>query len=129
MSTHKPRKRFGQNFLHDGAVIERIIQAINPQPGQHLVEIGPSDAVINEPEPPYTQLLKQAAPTPEQGLAFERVETAGDMVDLTALPPGCPFEPRCPYARTRCGERLPEMVELNSDHLVRCVLKEGQQGT
>jgi len=38
---HKARKRFGQNFLHDPGVITRIIRAINPRPGQHLVEIGP----------------------------------------------------------------------------------------
>ncbi len=41
MSEHRARKRFGQNFLHDESIIERIIRAINPQPGDHLVEIGP----------------------------------------------------------------------------------------
>ena len=49
MSTHTPRKRFGQNFLHDHSVIERIIQAINPQPGQHLVEIGPGQGALTQP--------------------------------------------------------------------------------
>jgi 16S rRNA (adenine1518-N6/adenine1519-N6)-dimethyltransferase len=38
---HKPRKRFGQHFLHDQAVIQNIIAAIAPQPSQQLVEIGP----------------------------------------------------------------------------------------
>jgi len=38
---HKARKRFGQNFLHDQGIIHRIVMAINPKPGQHLVEIGP----------------------------------------------------------------------------------------
>ena len=38
---HRARKRFGQNFLHDAGVIARIVAAINPQPGEHLVEIGP----------------------------------------------------------------------------------------
>ena len=116
-------------ITHDLAGAHYMCDRIAIMYAGHLVEIGPSDTVINEPEHPYTQLLKQAAPKPEQGLAFERVETAGDMVDLTALPLGCPFEPRCPYARTQCGERLPEMIELNSDHLVRCVLKEGQLST
>lgn len=41
MNVHRARKRFGQNFLHDEGVINRILTAINPQPGQHLVEIGP----------------------------------------------------------------------------------------
>ncbi|MEW8606768.1 MAG: rRNA adenine N-6-methyltransferase family protein, partial [Candidatus Thiodiazotropha sp.] len=37
---HRPRKRFGQNFLHDPGTIQRIVQAISPQPGDNLVEIG-----------------------------------------------------------------------------------------
>ncbi|MFP5505171.1 MAG: rRNA adenine N-6-methyltransferase family protein, partial [Gammaproteobacteria bacterium] len=39
--THTPRKRFGQNFLHDQNVIRKILAAIQPQPGQDLIEIGP----------------------------------------------------------------------------------------
>ncbi len=41
MSQHRARKRFGQNFLHDDAVILRIINAITPRAGDNLVEIGP----------------------------------------------------------------------------------------
>lgn len=40
-SKHVPRKRFGQNFLHDRGIIRRILVAIHPQPKEHLVEIGP----------------------------------------------------------------------------------------
>ena len=47
--THKARKRFGQNFLHDTQVIDRIIQAINPKPGEQLVEIGPGQGAITIP--------------------------------------------------------------------------------
>jgi 16S rRNA (adenine1518-N6/adenine1519-N6)-dimethyltransferase len=43
---HQPRKRFGQNFLHDPWVIQRILDAVNAQPGQHLVEIGPGQGAI-----------------------------------------------------------------------------------
>ncbi len=49
MMKHQPRKRFGQNFLHDRGVIQRIIQVINPQPGQRLVEIGPGRGAITLP--------------------------------------------------------------------------------
>ncbi|QKT04358.1 16S rRNA (adenine(1518)-N(6)/adenine(1519)-N(6))-dimethyltransferase RsmA [Ectothiorhodospiraceae bacterium 2226] len=38
---HRARKRFGQNFLHDPGIIGRIVQAIDPRPGQRMVEIGP----------------------------------------------------------------------------------------
>ena len=46
--THRPRKRFGQNFLHDPGVIARIVAAIDPRPGEHLVEIGPGHGAITE---------------------------------------------------------------------------------
>ncbi|EED36266.1 dimethyladenosine transferase [Luminiphilus syltensis NOR5-1B] len=45
---HKPRKRFGQNFLRDQSVIDAIAQAINPQPGDHLVEIGPGEGALTQ---------------------------------------------------------------------------------
>jgi 16S rRNA (adenine1518-N6/adenine1519-N6)-dimethyltransferase len=44
--SHRPRKRFGQNFLHDQAVIEHILACIDPQPGQRLVEIGPGQGAL-----------------------------------------------------------------------------------
>jgi 16S rRNA (adenine1518-N6/adenine1519-N6)-dimethyltransferase len=40
------RKRFGQHFLHDPAVITRIVQALNPRAGDHLVEIGPGRGAL-----------------------------------------------------------------------------------
>ena len=43
------RKRFGQNFLHDPQVIAHIIEAINPQPDEALVEIGPGRGALTEP--------------------------------------------------------------------------------
>ena len=46
---HRPRKRFGQNFLHDPIVIERILHAIDPRPGEHLVEIGPGLGALTRP--------------------------------------------------------------------------------
>jgi len=46
---HRPRKRFGQHFLHDPAVIERIIGAVQPVPGERLVEIGPGEGALTLP--------------------------------------------------------------------------------
>ncbi len=46
---HIPRKRFGQHFLADRSIIEDIVQAINPQPGQVMVEIGPGLAALTQP--------------------------------------------------------------------------------
>jgi 16S rRNA (adenine1518-N6/adenine1519-N6)-dimethyltransferase len=45
---HQARKRFGQNFLHDPGVIERIIRAINPGPDDSIIEIGPGLGALTE---------------------------------------------------------------------------------
>lgn len=45
-SSHRPKKRFGQNFLHDSGVIGRIVAAVSPKVGEHLVEIGPGQGAI-----------------------------------------------------------------------------------
>ena len=44
--SHRPRKRFGQNFLHDPGIIHRILAAVAPQADEHLVEIGPGQGAI-----------------------------------------------------------------------------------
>ena len=45
----RPRKRFGQHFLHDSTIVERILGAIDPQPGEPLLEIGPGRGALTLP--------------------------------------------------------------------------------
>ena len=46
---HIARKRFGQHFLSDGGIIDAIVDAIHPEPGQHMIEIGPGLAALTQP--------------------------------------------------------------------------------
>lgn len=48
MHDHRPRKRFGQNFLADPRYVERIVAAVDPQPGDNVVEIGPGLAALTD---------------------------------------------------------------------------------
>jgi 16S rRNA (adenine1518-N6/adenine1519-N6)-dimethyltransferase len=48
-SSHRPRKRFGQHFLHDPGVLARIVQAIDPAREDFIVEIGPGEGVLTRP--------------------------------------------------------------------------------
>jgi 16S rRNA (adenine1518-N6/adenine1519-N6)-dimethyltransferase len=48
-SSHRPRKRFGQHFLHDPRVLARIVDAIDPQPADFIVEIGPGEGALTRP--------------------------------------------------------------------------------
>ena len=45
----KPRKRFGQHFLHDPGVLKRIVEAVAPAPGDAIVEIGPGEGALTRP--------------------------------------------------------------------------------
>lgn len=49
IAPHRARKRFGQHFLHQPDVIARIVDAINPQPDEHIVEIGPGLGALTLP--------------------------------------------------------------------------------
>ncbi len=52
---HRPRKRFGQHFLHDAQVLDRIVRAVYPKKGEHIVEIGPGLGALTQ------HLLKQVS--------------------------------------------------------------------
>jgi 16S rRNA (adenine1518-N6/adenine1519-N6)-dimethyltransferase len=49
MQGHQARRRFGQNFLHDARVVARIVAAIDPRPGDRIVEIGPGLGALTAP--------------------------------------------------------------------------------
>ncbi len=67
--THTPRKRFGQNFLHDHNIIYNILSSLQAKPDEHWVEIGPGLGALTEP------LLKQ-------GLRLDIIELDRDLVVL-----------------------------------------------
>ena len=91
-----------------------------------VVEIGPAEAVIGRPQMPYTQLLRRAAPKFAEVRAADQITDAaplrGEVPDLTNLPPGCAFEPRCAHAMPVCRLALPPLYEVSPGHQVRCVL-------
>ena len=57
------KKHLGQNFLHERSVIDKIVQAVNPQPGDRLVEIGPGPFVTSTPE--LARALERALEDPK----------------------------------------------------------------
>ncbi len=65
---HRPRKRFGQHFLQDPQAIARILEAIRPKPGEHLVEIGPGRGAIT------LELLRRAG-------SLDAIELDRDLVE------------------------------------------------
>ncbi len=87
-----------------------------------IVEMGETEEVILNPKHPYTNLLISSVPVPDPKLAVKRIEIRGGIPDPTDLPQGCRFHPRCANVKTACKEKKPELVEIDKNHYVRCML-------
>ena len=84
---HRPRKRFGQNFLHNPGSIGRILAAVAPRPGEHLVEIGRADVKRTGQD---VTVLAYGRPVHAALAAAGELEQAGvdvEVVDLRSLRP------------------------------------------
>lgn len=86
------------------------------------VEGGPSDAVIQQPKHPYTQLLVSAAPDPDRPATARPLPARGEIPSLITPPTGCRFHTRCPHAMPVCSERFPGRTELGGGHWTNCFL-------
>ena len=76
-SSHRPRKRFGQHFLHDRRVLGKIVEAIDPRKDERIVEIGPGEGAL-------TRLLLERSPRLE-AIELDRDLAAGLRHELPAL--------------------------------------------
>ena len=100
--SHRPRKRFGQHFLHDQGVVARIVGAVDPGPRDHVVEIGPGEGAL-------TRALHARAGRFEAieidrdlaaALRAEGVEVHAEdalAFDFAGLPPGTRIVGNLPY--------------------------------
>jgi peptide/nickel transport system ATP-binding protein len=119
------KREFGIAFLyitHDIASARYVADEVLVMYGGQIVEQGPTDEVLQNPLHPYTQLLLSAVPDPASGPRRERIATRegrGIAVDPHA---GCRFAPRCPVAVAASHTIVPELLEPQPGHLVRCHL-------
>jgi peptide/nickel transport system ATP-binding protein len=77
-----------------------------------IVEIGPSEAIYEEPKHPYTQALLRAIPEPDPLRAVPRNLPRGEVPDAARPPLGCSFHPRCPHAFEVCGWEARDLRDL-----------------
>ena len=104
---------------HDVGVAVEIADRIAVMYGGRFVETGPVRQIMRDPRHPYTQgLLTSTVHGSLRGTLLEAIP--GSPPDMTRLPPGCAFAPRCRFAEPRC-ESPPPAVELSPRHMVRCV--------
>jgi peptide/nickel transport system ATP-binding protein len=94
---------------HDMGVIAETADRVAVMYAGRLVEIGPVREVVQRPQHPYTRGLMGSIPT--LGERRERlVQIEGSMPRLGAIPPGCPFHPRCPRAFAPCASERPDLL-------------------
>ncbi|HZN73475.1 MAG TPA: ABC transporter ATP-binding protein [Micromonosporaceae bacterium] len=93
------------------------------------VEYAPTRILFAQMRMPYTRALFDAIPRLERESHTLLPVTPGQPPDLTALPAGCPFEPRCPRARPECRDSRPPFVEHEVGHWWACwnPCKDGEQ--
>jgi peptide/nickel transport system ATP-binding protein len=77
-----------------------------------IVEIGPSQAIYEDPKHPYTQALLRAIPEPDPRRTVPRDLPRGEVPDAARPPLGCSFHPRCPRAFEVCGWETRDLRDL-----------------
>ena len=100
-------------ITHDLGVVSQMTERTLVMYAGRIIESGRTREIINDPQHPYTQGLINALP--QQTPPGQRLkQIPGNMPSLTAIPPGCPFAPRCNYAVDHCRAQLPEVVRYGN---------------
>lgn len=106
-------------ITHDLGVVAEMADTVGVMYAGMLVERAPARELFARPLHPYTRGLMAAAPG-RASLGQRRLATIpGSVPALAAMPPGCPFEPRCGEAELRCAEAAPPMLTEGA-HGVAC---------
>ena len=106
-------------ITHDLGVVAKVADRVAVMYAGRIVEEGPTRNVLELPQHPYTQGLLAASPTLERR---ELTPIPGTVPQLTELPLGCAFAPRCGYRREECERAMPELRKAEDEHEARCVL-------
>ncbi len=100
-------------ITHDLGVVAQMADRVAVMYAGRLVETGLADEVFAKAAHPYTQGLLHSIPRVDAAAAESLVPIRGVPPDLSALPSGCPFHPRCERVKTGCDQDYPPVVELS----------------
>jgi len=122
----KMRDKYGISFIyitHDLVTARYICDRIAIMYLGQILEIGPTEAIINNPFHPYTRALISAVPVPDPTVETHDLPIRGyipvtpdDTID------SCNFGPRCLERKNRCRSSKPEMVRVGEGHFAACCL-------
>jgi len=114
------KRKFNLTYLfitHDLGVARYSCDRIAVMYQGKLMEVAPTEELLQNPMHPYTELLLESVP--EAG-----GERAGSvepkLAEVRQYSGGCRFSPRCPYARDACIQKVPDLFEVEKGHWVAC---------
>lgn len=107
-------------ITHDLAVVSQVTERIAVMYAGRIIETGPTRTIITRPRHPYTIGLINSLPGSHRaGSRLQQIP--GMMPNLTAIPPGCAFHPRCTLRQAVCEKKRPKLEALDdSGHQAAC---------
>jgi peptide/nickel transport system ATP-binding protein len=111
-------------ITHNMGIVAEMADRVAVMYAGRIAEVGPAVSIFENPKHPYTQALLHSIPNVQ---AEDQVLSTipGSPPDLTDLPEGCAFHPRCPYAFDRCKIDPPRPVTTGNDSEAACFLLGG----
>ncbi|MBI4561362.1 MAG: ABC transporter ATP-binding protein [Candidatus Rokubacteria bacterium] len=107
-------------ITHNLGVVARYADRLNVMYAGKMIEQGSAREVYANPRHPYTLGLLRSVPRLDEPRKAKLNPIDGQPPDLTRLPPGCAFVPRCRYAVARCGSEVPPLMTVADGHQSAC---------
>ena len=125
------QKEMGLTYLfiaHDISMVAHISDRIAVMYLGALMELAPSEELMEQPLHPYTKALLSAAPfaDPQKSRERERIKLSGDVPSPMSAQTGCKFCSRCPICQEQCRTEAPSMREVKPGHYVNCHFAEAE---
>jgi oligopeptide transport system ATP-binding protein len=105
---------------HDLGVIAEVADRVAVMYAGRMVEQASAERLFADPRHPYTEALRGSIVELSGALPQRLPSIEGNPPDPAALPPGCAFAPRCPYAFDRCLIERPDLAQVQSGHSCAC---------
>lgn len=118
------KSRFSTSVIlitHDLGVIAEMCDYVAVMYAGHIVEYAEVFTIFERSLHPYTQALSKSIPRLDREMGKLQV-IPGMVPNLLDLPAGCPFHPRCTFSFEKCYTEIPELIEVENSHLVKCHL-------
>jgi oligopeptide/dipeptide ABC transporter ATP-binding protein len=107
-------------ITHNLGVVARYADRVNVMYAGRIVETGAARQIYGDPRHPYTLGLLKSVPRLDQPRKEKLIPIEGMPPDLSRLPIGCAFRPRCTFAIDKCAEEVPPLLEIGGAHRAAC---------